>query len=253
MQRKQGCSIKEGSSRHHVPPTPHFFVFVFFSFFFPQNRTKSTASYKTSSVPNCFFWGVRFREKKKKKSSLKVRECARGRERGRKRAEEAGDGSPVAAAGRGAHGGPVRAGGGGQRGSTGAGAASVRRTKAPGPEQGRQSRQPGRGREAALPSSISSSQKPSPAKRASRVRLSLVLHVPHCSVSPRGRTAAPSASRAALRPPKRPAAGRRPISSSFRIHRKEIVLLKMGQKQFGNVVNGWEAQPVLPARRESRL
>lgn len=199
-----------------------------------------------------FFWGVRFRGKKKK-SSLKVRECARGRERGRKRAEEAGDGSPVAAAGRGAHGGPVRAGGGGQRGSTGAGAASVRRTKAPGPEQGRQSRQPGRGREAALPSSISSPQKPSPAKRASRVRLSLVLHVPHCSVSPRGRTAAPSASRAALRPPKRPALGRRPISSSFRIHRKEIVLLKMGQKQFGNVVNGWEAQPVLPARRESRL
>lgn len=125
----------------------------------------------------------------------------------------------------------------------------VRRTKALGPAQGRQSHQPGHRRETALPGSIFSSQKPSSAEKG----LSGTAFPPRPPLFCLSSRKNPSMSRAGLRPTKRPAAGRRPISSSFRICRKEIVLLKVVQKQFGNIVNGWEAQTVLPAQRESRL
>lgn len=141
--------------------------------------------------------------------------------------------------------------------------AQERRRAAAIPAQDRQSQAEGgeeRGRGEAAPrllprvllaSSISSSKFFFPAKRPTRNAFPSFNETLILSSSPLRR--ALSRSHASLELAKSPAAKRRRISSSFYIYRKEIVLLKAVQEQFGNIINSWEVQPIFPTQSKSRL
>lgn len=102
-----------------------------------------------------------------------------------------------------------------------------------------------------LASSIPSSKFFFPAKRPTRNAFPSFTETLILSSSPLRR--ALSRSHASLELAKSPAAKRRRISSSFYIYRKEIVLLKAVQEQFGNIINSWEVQPIFPTQSKSRL
>lgn len=188
---------------------------------------------------------------------LKSRERASGRERGRKRAEEAEDNPPLEPAGCGANPASARpAWRGKQRGA--------------GPPPGTGQAEPGAGGEGKnrpspashpgyfSPAAFLSPQKPIPSGKALSDTPFPPFNAPRIvSTSP---FPEPRPVSGPGKVPGKPGSRETPCCEkkanfflSFYMYRTEIVLLKTIQEQFGNVVNSLEVQSIFPTENKSRL